>query len=59
MSIPCSRISHNMSIEGNKRTHETPQEVYDRIRQYVEAVPFGSAEYQAISDYKELDRHAP
>ncbi len=43
-----------MSTEGDKRTNETPQEVYDRIQQYVEAAPFGSAEYQAISDYIEL-----
>ena len=43
-----------MTVEDPKRQNEAPQEVYDRIRTYVETQPFGSAEYQAISEYIEL-----
>ena len=45
-----------MSVEDPKGQAATPQEVYDRIQNWVEAQPFGSSGYQAISDYMELQR---
>ena len=43
-----------MTAEGQNARAETPNEVYDRVQKWVEEKQFGTPEYQAISDYVEL-----
>jgi len=49
-----SRISHNMSPEAHQDTPETTEQVKKQIVDLVEMSSFGSSEYQAMSDYIEL-----